>query len=109
MDLHFSRGSSGKESACNEGDLGLIPGLGRSSGEGKGYPRQCSGLVNSMNWIDHGVAKGQTRLSKFHFTFSGPKPMNGIAGSCDTSMSVFLGSSMLFSVVASPFTFSKRL
>ena len=40
----FSCGSEGKESACNSGDLGLIPGLGRSSGEGKGYPLQCSGL-----------------------------------------------------------------
>ena len=41
-------GSAGKESACNAGDLGSIPGLGRSPGEGKGYPLQCSGLENSM-------------------------------------------------------------
>ena len=40
----FPYGSAGKESACNEGDLGSIPGLGRSSGEGKGYPLQYSGL-----------------------------------------------------------------
>ena len=39
--------SAGKESACNAGDLGLIPGLGRSPGERKGYPLQCSGLDNS--------------------------------------------------------------
>ena len=57
-----------KESACNEGDLGSIPGLGRSLGEGLGYPLQFSGLENSMDYIVHGVAKSQTRLSDFHFT-----------------------------------------
>ena len=40
----FPVGSYGKESSCNVGDLGLIPGLGRSPGEGNGYPLQCSGL-----------------------------------------------------------------
>ena len=50
-------GSAGKESACNEGDLGLIPGLGRSPGEGKGYTLQYSGLENSMDYRVHGVAK----------------------------------------------------
>ena len=44
----FPCGSAGKESVCNAGDLGSIPGLGRSSGEGKGYPDQYSGLENSM-------------------------------------------------------------
>ena len=58
----------GKESACKAGDLGLTPGLGRSPGEGKGYPLQYSGLENSMDWVVHGVAKSQTRLSNFHFT-----------------------------------------
>ena len=42
-------GLAGRESACNGGDLGLIPGLGRSPGEGKGYPLQYSGLENSMD------------------------------------------------------------
>ena len=46
--LGFPCGSAGKESAYNPGDLGLIPGLGRSPGEGKGYPLQCSGLENYM-------------------------------------------------------------
>ena len=46
--LGFPGGSGGKESACNVGDLGLIPGLGRSPGEGNGYPLQYSGLENSM-------------------------------------------------------------
>ena len=60
-------GSDGKGSDCNAGDLGSIPGLGRSPGEGKGYPLQYSGLENSMDWIVHGVTKSQTRLSNFHF------------------------------------------
>ena len=56
-----------KDSTCNEGDLGSIPGLGRSPGEGKGYPLQYSGLENSMDCIVHGVAKSRTQLSDFHF------------------------------------------
>ena len=59
----------GKESACNAGDLGSIPELGRSPGEGKGYPLQYSGLENSMDCIVHGVAKSQTGLSDFHLHF----------------------------------------
>ena len=46
----------------------MIPGLGRSSGEGKGYPLQYSDLENSMDCIVHGVAKSWTRLNNFHFT-----------------------------------------
>ena len=53
----FPRGSAGKESTCNAGDLGLIPGLGRFPGEGKGYSLQYSGLENSMDSIVHGVVK----------------------------------------------------
>ena len=65
--LGFPCGSVGKESACNARDLGLIPGLGRSPGEGKGYPLQYSGLENSMDFIVQGVTKSQTRLNDFHF------------------------------------------
>ena len=65
--LGFPGSSAGKESACNAGDLGSIPGLGRSSGEGKGYPLQYSGLENSMDCIVHGVTESQTRLSDFNF------------------------------------------
>ena len=65
--LGFPCGSAGKESAWDAGDLGLIPGLGRSTGEGKGYPLQYSGLENSMDCIVRGVAKSWTRLSDFHF------------------------------------------
>ena len=69
--LGFPCGSAGKESSCNAGDLGQIPGLGRSPGEGKGYPLQFSGLENSVDRIVHGVTRSQTRLSDFpfHFTF----------------------------------------
>ena len=63
--LGFPCGSAGKEYACSEGDLGLIPGLGRSPGEGKGYPLQYSGLENPMDCIVHGVIESDTteRLS----------------------------------------------
>ena len=67
----FPCGSAGKESACNAGDLGSIPGLGRSPGEGNGYPFQYSGLENSRDCIVHGVAKSHTQMSDFHVhTFS---------------------------------------
>ena len=62
----FSGGSAGKESACNVGDLGLIPGWERSPGEGKGYPLQYAGLANSMDCIVHGFAKSWTRLRDLH-------------------------------------------
>ena len=65
--LGFPCGSAGKESACNVGDLGPIPGLGRCPGEGKGYPLQYSGLENSTDCIVHWAAKSRTRLSDFHF------------------------------------------
>ena len=45
----------------------MIPELGRSLEEGNGYPLQYSGLENSMDYVVHGVAKSQTRLSDFHF------------------------------------------
>ena len=65
--MGFPCGSAGKESACNAGDLGSIPGLGRSPGEGKGYPLHYSGLKNSMDSIVHRVTKSGTQLSDFHF------------------------------------------
>ena len=58
--LGFPGGSEGKESTCNVGDLGLIPGLRRSPGKGNGYSLQYSGLENSMDCIVHGVAKSRT-------------------------------------------------
>ena len=62
--MGFPCGSADKESACSAGDLGSIPGLGRSPGEGKGYPLQYSGLENSMDCIVHAVTKSWTRLSR---------------------------------------------
>ena len=64
--MGFPGGSAGKESACKAGDLGSIPGLGRSPGQGKGYPLQYSGLENSIDCLVHGVARSQTRLSDIH-------------------------------------------
>ena len=63
--MGFSDGSESKESACNEGELGLIPGSESSPGEVNGYPLQYSGLKNSMDkvaWqaIAHMVTKSQT-------------------------------------------------
>ena len=59
LNRNFPGGSDGKASACNVGDLGSVPGLGRSPGEGNDYPLQYSGLEN--------VTKSQTQLSHFHF------------------------------------------
>ena len=71
--LGFPCASAGQKSACSEGDLGSIPGLGWSAGEGEGYPLQYSGLETSMDFtvysIVHGVTKSQTGLSDFHFHF----------------------------------------
>ena len=66
----FPGGSEGKASACNAGDLGSIPGSGRSPGEGNGNPLQCSCLENPMDggawWATvHRVSKSWTRLSNF--------------------------------------------
>ena len=66
----FPDGLASKESAYNMGELGSIPWLGRSPGEGKCYPLQYSGLENSMDRVVHGVAKSRTQLSDFHFTTS---------------------------------------
>ena len=66
--MYVKVGSPGKESACNNaGDLGSIPGLGRSPGEGNGYSLQYSGLENPTDCIVYGVTKSWTQLSDFHF------------------------------------------
>ena len=67
LNLGFLGSSADKESSCNAGDPSLIPGLGRSPGEGKGYPFQYSGLENFMDSIVHGVTKSHTQLIDFHF------------------------------------------
>ena len=66
-------GSDGKESACNAGDPGSIPGSRRSPGDGNGNPLQCSCLENPMDGVAwratiHGVMKGRTQLSDLHIT-----------------------------------------
>ena len=60
LEVGFPCGSAGKESTCNVGDLGSIPGLGGSSGEGNTYLLQHSGLENSVDCIGQRVAKCQT-------------------------------------------------
>ena len=59
----------GKESTCNAGNPGSIPGLGRYPGEGLGYPLQYSDLENSMDYTVHGVENSWTQLSNFHFFY----------------------------------------
>ena len=65
--LGFPGGSADEESTCNVGDLGSVPGLAGSPGEGKGYPLQYFDLENSRDCIIHAVVKSQTWLSDFHF------------------------------------------
>ena len=67
--LGFPCDSAGKESACSAEDLGSISELGRSPGEGKGYPLQYSGLENSMDCVVHRVANSWRQLSDFYFQF----------------------------------------
>ena len=72
----FPGGSPGKEITCYAGDLGLIPGLGRSPGEGKGYPLQVSGLENSMDCSPpgssvHGDSPGKNAGVGCHALFQG--------------------------------------
>ena len=77
----FPDSSVGKESACNVGDLGLIPGLGRSPGEAKGYPLLYSGLENSMD-----------TKSNFHFSLS-----NINTHAVDRNFLIFLGFNLILS------------
>ena len=72
--MGFPVGSDDKESTCNAGDVGLIPGLGRSPGEGNGYPLQYSYLENPMDrgiWQATvcGVTKSWKGVSNYHFYF----------------------------------------
>ena len=71
----FPGGLDSKESACNAGDPGSVPGLGVCPGEGKGHPLQCSYLETprdrgARRAIVHGIAKSRTWLSNYHFRFS---------------------------------------
>ena len=76
-------------SACNVGDMGSIPGLGRSPGEGNGNPLQYSCLENPMDggaWraAVHGVAKSRTRLSDFTVTFLVPQMVKNLPAMQET-------------------------
>ena len=76
--MDFPCGSTGKESACNAGDLASIPGLGRSPGEGKGYRLQYSGLENSMDCIVHGVFKELDMTERITHTHAHTVPVDCI-------------------------------
>ena len=65
----YTYGSAGKESTCNVGDLGSIPELRRSPGEGKGFPLLYSGQENFMDFIVHGIAKSWTQLRDLHLSW----------------------------------------
>ena len=87
----FPDRSVGKEPIYNAGDTSSIPGLGRSPGEGKGYPLQYSSLENSMESIGHGVSKSRTQLSSLPFHCFGRKNMvckPGLVLSLNPSLSV---------------------
>ena len=72
----FTGGSDSKESACNVGDLGLIPGLGTSPGEGKSYPLQYSGLENSMDYSPWGHKElDTTEQLSLRYPSHPPKPV----------------------------------
>ena len=85
-------GSAGIESACSMGDLSLIPGLGRSPGEGSDYPFQYSDLENSMDSIVYGVSKSWTWLSDLYLQWKaelGKSKLNAIQGcTCGTFLVV---------------------
>ena len=71
MCMGFPGGSAGKESTCNVGDLGSIPALGRSPGEGNGYPLQYSGLENSMDCTVMGLRRVRHDCATFTFMHLG--------------------------------------
>ena len=94
--MGFTGGSEGKESACNAGDLGSIPGLGRFPGEGNSYPLQYSVLENSIDrgaWqaTVHGATKSWTRLSDFHY----------VCNICTRYTNVYTNSSVVVKVTQS--------
>ena len=81
--LGFPGGPDSKESTCNEGDLGLTPGLGRSPGEGKDSPLQYSGLENSMDHIVHGIAESDmTEQLSLNFSWGFPGGASGKESIC---------------------------
>ena len=77
--LGFPCGSASKESACNAGDLGLIPWMGQSPGEGQGYPLQYSGLENSIDWIVIWARKELDMTERLSLSFS-PKILRNFSG-----------------------------
>ena len=90
--------TASRESTCNVGDLGSVPGLGRSPGEGKGYPLQYPGLENSMDCIVHGVTKSQTRLNDFHLQSKIVASTLAITSKFKESGPMHIGASLLLKI-----------
>ena len=90
----FPDNSADKESTCNEGDLGSVPGQRRSPGEGKGYPLQYSGLENSMDCIIRPGGHKETQLSDFHFTFSYSVSFHWTSIASRTNMTLWMVTSL---------------
>ena len=76
----FSAGSAGTEPTCNAGDLGSIPGLGRSLGEGNSYPLQYFSLASSLDCVVNGVTKSWTRVTFTRVTFTSLHTFSGAVG-----------------------------
>ena len=100
--------ASGKESVCKVGDIGSIPGLGRSPGGGHGYPLQYSGLENSRDTV-HGVAKSRTQLSDFHFTSKESKQSTLSLGVSCYCVIADISWAFLWSVISSTFFYLRCL
>ena len=81
--------SVGKEFACSAGDPSSIPGSGRSSGEGIGYPLQYSGLENSMDCIVRGVATSWTWLTNFDFYLEHQNGLLGESGDWEETLLIY--------------------
>ena len=79
--MDFPGGSAGKESAHNAGDPGSIPGLGRSPGEGNGYPLQCCRLENSMDWVCK-----ESDMTNFYFLSAFAKIKSCAAAASDSQL-----------------------
>ena len=92
--MGFPGDSDGKEFTCSAGDMGSIPGLGKSPGEGNSYPLHYSGPENSMGYIVHGVEKRRTRLSDFHFVVCGSPGDQAEGSGLTTVKSLLAGSSI---------------
>ena len=109
--MGFPDSSIGKESTCSARDPSLIPGLGSSAGEGKGYALQYSSLENFMDCIVHRIAKSWTQLNDLHFHHIMDKLITSFLGHQPThlGLSTHIFWSKTFSEIFSSFFFSSQI